>query len=114
MIDPVELSAELLRRVCDPTSLAFDVTDDLPFEPGIIGQERAVEAVRFGLDIRSPGFNIFVMGPTGSGRRSIIRRLVEEKAALEPIPGDWLYVARFAAPGRPRALSLLPGQGRHL
>ena len=109
-----ELPAESLRRACEPSTFAFDVTDDLPFEPGIIGQDRAVEAVRFGLDISSPGFNVFVMGPTGSGRRSIIKRIVEEKAAAEPVPGDWLYAMSFAEPDKPRAIRLPPGRGRQL
>lgn len=107
-----ELSADQLHRACDSSNFSFDVTDDLPFEPGIIGQDRAVEAVRFGLDIHSPGFNVFVMGPTGSGRRSIIRRIVEEKAASEPVPDDWVYVTRFSDPGRPRAIRLPAGRGR--
>jgi lon-related putative ATP-dependent protease len=106
------LTPEQLRRSCDPAKFEFDITDDLPFEPGIIGQDRAVEAIRFGLDIQSPGFNIFVMGPTSSGRRSIIRRIVEEKAAGEPVPADWVYVTRFADPGRPRAIPLPAGRGR--
>lgn len=108
------LSAEQLSRKCDPATFDFDVTDDLPFEPGIIGQDRAVEAVRFGLDIQSPGFNIFVMGPTGSGRRSIIRRIVEEKAASKQVPDDWVYVTHFGEPGQPRAIRLPPGRGRQL
>ncbi|MGC9467575.1 MAG: Lon protease family protein [Anaerolineae bacterium] len=108
------LSPDRLRRECDPSIFTFDSTDDLPYEPGIIGQDRAVEAVRFGLDISSPGFNIFVMGPTSSGRRSIIKRMVEEKAAQEPVPDDWLYVTRFAEPGSPRALQVPPGRGRKL
>ncbi len=109
-----ELAAEELHRICDSASFPFEVTDDLPFEPGIIGQDRAIEALRFGLDIQSPGFNIFVMGPTGSGRRSIIRRIVEERAAGEAVPDDWLYVTSFADPGKPRAIRLPPGRGRQL
>ncbi len=109
-----ELAPERLRRTCKASDLAFEVTDDLPFEPGIIGQARAVDAVHFGLDIRSPGFNVFVMGPTGSGRRSIIKRIVEAKAADEPVPDDWLYVTSFAQPDKPRAIRLPPGRGRQL
>ncbi|MBN1247171.1 MAG: AAA family ATPase [Anaerolineae bacterium] len=108
------LPPERLRRTCDASIFAFEVTDDLPFEPGIIGQDRAVAAIRFGLDIRSPGFNIFVMGPTGSGRRTIVRRIVDEKAAQEPVPDDWVYVTRFSDPGKPKAIRLPPGRGRRL
>jgi hypothetical protein len=107
-----ELPASSLRRECDPSSFTFDVTDDLPFEPDIIGQDRAVEAIRFGLDIWSPGFNVFVMGPTGSGRRSILKRIVEDKAANEVVPDDWLYVMSFAEPTIPHAIRLPPGRGR--
>lgn len=107
-----ELPPASLRRVCDPSSFAFDVTDDLPFEPGIIGQDRAVEAIQFGLDITSPGFNVFVMGPTGSGRRSILKRIVEEKAQGEAVPDDWVYVMSFVEPTVPRAIRLPPGRGR--
>jgi lon-related putative ATP-dependent protease len=109
---PSQLTPGDLRRECDASRFAFEVTDDLPFEPGIIGQDRAVEAVNFGLDIQSPGFNIFVMGPTGSGRRSTIRRVVEAKAQGESVPDDWLYVMSFTEPGEPRALRLPPGRGR--
>jgi len=108
------LPPERLRRTCDASIFAFEVTDDLPLEPGIIGQDRAADAVRFGLGIRSPGFNLFVMGPTGSGRRSILRRIVEEKAAQGPVPDDWLYVMAFADPGKPKAIRLPPGRGRRL
>jgi lon-related putative ATP-dependent protease len=108
------LLPEQLRRACDASIFAFEVTDDLPLEPGIIGQDRAVDAICFGLDIRSPGFNIFVMGPTGSGRRSTVRRIVDEKAAQEPAPDDWVYVTCFSDPGKPRAIRLPPGRGRRL
>lgn len=108
------LLPEQLRRTCDASIFAFEVTDDLPLEPGIIGQDRAVDAIRFGLDICSPGFNIFVMGPTGSGRRSTVRRIVDEKAAQEPVPDDWAYVTCFSDPGKPRAIRLPPGRGRRL
>ena len=113
-LEVTELQADNLRRICDPSSFDFDVTDDLPFEPGIIGQDRAVEAVRFGLDISSPGFNVFVMGPTGSGRRSILKRIVEEKAQNETAPDDWLYVMSFSEPTVPRAIRLPQGRGRQL
>jgi len=58
------LPPERLPRTCDASMFASEVTDDLLFEPGTIGQDRAADAVRFGLAIRSPGLNIFVMGPT--------------------------------------------------
>ncbi len=110
----LELPATALYRACDPESLSFTLTDELPYVPMIIGQERAVEAIHFGLDIQSPGFNIFVMGPVGTGRRSILARIVREQAAQAQKPNDWVYVNHFTDPGTPRAISLPPGRGSEL
>ncbi len=109
-----ELAAAALYRACDPQNFAFTTTAELPYTPMIIGQERAVEAIHFGLDIQSPGFNVFVMGPTGTGRRSILSRIVHEQAAQAPTPRDWVYVNHFADPATPRAISLPPGRGSEL
>lgn len=110
--EKLRLTPDLLRRVCDPATLAELDTNEILEDPGIIGQDRAVDAIRFGLGMRSSGFNIFVTGPTGSGRRTIIKRLVEEQAETEPVPDDWLYVLSFSDPGQPRALRLPAGRGR--
>ena len=106
-----ELSPEGLCRHCDPGTFSFQMTDDLPYAPGIIGQERAVEAIRFGLDIQSPGFNVFVMGPTGTGRRSILHQIVSEQAMKVEKPRDWVYVNCFSNQNAPRAISLPSGLG---
>ncbi len=100
-----------LRRRCDATRFSFTTTDELPNQARIIGQQRAVEAINFGLDIESPGFNLFAFGPTGSGRRSTVRRIVSERASQAETPPDWVYVNHFADPGTPRAISLPPGKG---
>ncbi len=109
-----EVPPEQLRWTCDPQQFEFETTAELPYSDVIIGQERAVEAIRFGLDIESPGFNVFVMGPVGSGRRSILMRLVREQAAQAPTPDDWVYVNHFADPRTPRAIQLPAGQGAQL
>lgn len=109
-----ELSPDALCRACDPGTFSFATTEALPYMPVIIGQERAVEAIHFGLDIDSPGFNVFVMGPTGTGRRSILHRIVREQADKAATPDDWIYVNHFSDPGTPRAISLPPGQGAEL
>jgi len=108
---PAALPPEALRRYTDPARFAFATTDELAYRALIIGQERALEALHFGLGINSQGFNLFVMGPPGTGRRSIIRRVVEHLAATGPTPVDWVYVNRFSDPRRPRAISLPPGMG---
>ena len=109
-----ELTPSQLRRVCDPASFAFQSTADLPVVPDIIGQPRATHAIEFGIDIESPGFNIFVLGPGGTGRATTIQRFLEQKAATQPVPSDWVYVNNFAEPYKPRAIFLPPGKGSEL
>lgn len=109
-----ELAVEALYHACAPQDLGFETTAELPFEAAVIGQERALEAIHFGLDIRSPGFNVFVMGPVGTGRRSILQRIVEAQASTAAPPHDWVYVNDFSRPGKPRALRLPPGYGVQL
>ena len=109
-----ELPSDALYRACDPGTFSFAVTGELPYTPTIIGQDRAVEAIYFGLDIQSPGFNVFVMGPSGTGRRSILSRIVHKQASESATPNDWVYVNRFTELGTPRAISLPPGQGAEL
>ncbi|MBS1171560.1 MAG: putative ATP-dependent protease [Proteobacteria bacterium] len=108
------LEPQQLYRACDPALLDFATTADLPDTGNGFGQARAEEAVRFGIDIRRPGYNLFVLGEPGSGRHFTVRRLLEEKAAAEAVPGDWCYVNSFDEPQRPRALKLPAGRGAQL
>ncbi|MEJ2677640.1 MAG: ATP-binding protein [Gemmatimonadota bacterium] len=109
-----ELNVDALYNACDPTSFDFDTTDELEPLEEIIGQPRAVEAVRFGVDIRREGYNIFVMGPPGTGKRSLIWQYLEGRAPEQPSPDDWCYVNNFDEPDRPLALRLPAGRGRAL
>jgi lon-related putative ATP-dependent protease len=76
----------------------------------IIGQERAVRALCFGLSIKEPGFNIYVAGPPGTGRTTAVRRFLEDEASEKPVPGDLCYVYNFRDPYRPNAIWLPPGR----
>ena len=105
-IKPLPVSQ--LRRACSPRSLKFKTTDSLPVVDDIIGQPRAVRAIDFGLEVRGPGFNVFLMGPGGTGRMTVAERFLTERAAKQPTPSDWVYVHNFAAPLRPRAMALPP------
>src|SRR5512135_2149372 len=109
-----ELSPSQLCRVCDPSSLSFQSTAELPIVSDIIGQPRATHAIEFGIDIASPGFNVFVLGAGGTGRTTTIQRFLELKAAAEPVPSDWVYVNNFLDPYKPRAILLPPGKGTEL
>jgi predicted ATP-dependent protease len=109
-IKPLPVSK--LRRVCDPRRLKFKTTAQLPVIDEIIGQPRAVRAIDFGTDVRGPGFNIFVMGPGGTGRMTTVERFLSAHAVHESTPPDWVYVHNFQEPLRPRAVSLPPGRAR--
>jgi len=101
-----------LYRHCDLGELPFDTTEELDDLDAIIGQDRAVEALRFGAGIRGEGYNLFVLGPNGIGKHTVARRYLEERAAAETVPPDRCYLYNFDAPNAPRLLNLPPGQGR--
>ena len=108
------LPPALLYRSCDPAELPFDLCSELEEAPGLIGQERAVEALRFALRMRSKGYNVYALGASGTGRHSMVEMLLREKAEGEPTPPDWCYVNNFADPQQPRRLQLPPGRGAGL
>jgi predicted ATP-dependent protease len=110
MRDSTSLPASSLCRRSDPASFPFGTTADLADVPGIIGQERAEEAVRFAIGIRRYGYNLYALGTTGMGKHGFVRAFLERRAASEKAPPDWCYVHDFADPRRPRALLLPPGR----
>ena len=77
----------------------------------VVGQDVAVDALRFGLETSAPGQNVFVRGLTGTGRATLVRRLLETIRPDCPLPFDRAYVYNFAQPDRPRLLSLPRSQG---
>jgi len=95
-----------LYKHCDPAIFDFAGTDELSTHSETIGQQRAVQAIQFGLEIDSPGFNIFVMGSAGTGRRTTVQRIVGGLAANENTPDDWVYTHNFDVPGEPQAMQL--------
>jgi lon-related putative ATP-dependent protease len=109
-----ELSPEKLRSECNPKLLSCETTEDIPPLEGIIGQERAMRALRFGLDIKERGFNVFVAGYPGTGRMTAVKDFLEEIAKTKPIPDDWCYVNNFANSYEPKAVKLPPGKAKEL
>ena len=107
----VPLPAELLYRRCDPDHLPFDLCTELADAPGLIGQERATEAVRFAVRMRRKGYNIYALGDRGAGRQQLIEELLRHQAETEPTPPDWCYVNNFVDPQQPRCLSFPAGRG---
>ncbi|MFC5299914.1 Lon protease family protein [Azospira restricta] len=108
------LPAAALCRRCDAATLGFASTAEVADGDACVGQARATEALRFGIGMRQPGYNLFVLGNAGSGRHPLVRRLLEEQAAGEPVPVDWCYVNNFKSPSTPRLLQLPAGRGSQL
>ncbi|MBX3637470.1 MAG: AAA family ATPase [Rubrivivax sp.] len=109
------LSPSELRLDIDPASLGFGDTSELLDLPlPWIGQQRAEQAARFGLQMDQPDYNLFVLGEVGSGRSSLMRQLMNDEAARRPVPPDLVYLHNFEAPERPHALRLPAGEGRLL
>ncbi len=105
------LPASELSWICDPDQLPFETTDDLDDLKEFLGQARALNAVRFGISIRRDGYNLYVLGPSGVGKRTIVQSFLEHKATNDPRPSDWCYVQNFEEPHKPRALRFPPGRG---
>ena len=99
---------------CTLSHLDFETTADLEDSIEFIGQQRPIAAIELGVTIEREGYNIFALGPSGTGKYTVIQRIVEERAAAGPAPDDWCYVNDFERPSSPRALRLPAGMGKEL
>ena len=108
------LPAEALCRRCRPEDFSFETTAELEPLEMPPGQERALEAIRFGAAIKHPGYNIFVYGPAGAGRHSLVSAELRVRAAKESPPRDWVYLHNFERADEPNAMPLPRGRGREL
>jgi lon-related putative ATP-dependent protease len=105
------LAPTALYRCCDPAKFTFRSTADLHDSDTIIGQPRAVAAIQFGMGIQHQGYNLFALGPNGTGKYTTVHQYLYRKAPSEPTPTDWCYVNNFDQPHKPQALQLPAGQG---
>ncbi|MFC2973766.1 Lon protease family protein [Azotobacter bryophylli] len=105
----LRLSPDELTRPFAPSQFDFNTTDDLEPFRGVLGQERAVQALQFGVAMPRPGYNVFVMGEPGTGRFSYVKRYLQTEAKRLATPCDWVYVNHFDEPREPRSLELAPG-----
>lgn len=108
------LSAESLYQSCDLSQFEFNTTAELEPLDQPLGQQRALEAIEFGVDIQQDGFNLFVIGNTGLGKNTLVQQILEGRAHYADPPYDWCYVNNFNNPQNPRVLKLPPGMGRRL
>ena len=109
-----ELEAASLRRTHRPETLGFGSTAEVQPLEGPVGQDRAAEAIAFGLETRMAGYNIPVTGPVGVGKRSALEAQLHEQARERPSPGDRVYLHNFHDPRQPIAVALGSGQGEQL
>ncbi len=102
----------LLRSSVDLSHLPFETTEDVASLDATIGQDRAVKALSFGLRMRQKGYNIYASGRPGTGKSTLIRRVVRQLAQDGAVPCDWCYVHNFQHPECPRGIQLPAGEGR--
>ncbi len=106
-----QLKAMDLYQHTDPEQFAFKTTAELEDLKGVVGQARAVDAIQFGIGLVQDGYNIFALGPPGTGKQSFLTQFFEEQAQEESVPLDWCYVHNFEQPHKPHAVSLPAGMG---
>jgi predicted ATP-dependent protease len=104
------LAADRLYRTADLSALSFESTADIAPADGLIGQERALDAIDFGTRIDKPGFNLFVIGPNGMRAQRAVERVLKEAAGERRRSSDWVYVNNFSDPRKPVAIELPPGR----
>ncbi|MCE5337014.1 MAG: AAA family ATPase [Desulfobacteraceae bacterium] len=108
-----ELSLDQLRASIEPHLLPFETTASLEaLERKIVGQERAIDAIRFGIGMKKKGYNLFIAGPAKTGLTDVAQTFIKEQARKESQPLDWCYVYNFKEKDKPKALSLSPGRGK--
>ena len=107
-----ELSPEKLRRECPPGTVECRTSEELTPLEGIVGQDRALKALTFGMEMKGKGFNVFVAGPPITGKRPATRSYLEKIARTKSTPPDWCYVNNFQNPYEPKALKLPAGKAK--
>lgn len=107
-----KISYRMLTKNLKESMIPFETTDDITELKSIIGQDRAIHALEFGLEMESSGYNIYVSGKSGTGRNTIIKDLVRKFAEKKPDPNDWCYVNNFENEDSPRILWFPRGRGR--
>ena len=104
-----KLTPKQLYKKCDTSKFDFNSTADLEERLSALGQDRAISAVELGINIKSKGYNLFCFGPEGTGKMSLVKRILEKESKLRPTPDDWAYVYNFDEPHKPIAINFEAG-----
>ena len=105
-----KLTPEELYKKCDYRKFEFSSTAELEERLSALGQDRAISAVELGINIKSKGYNLFCLGPEGTGKTSLVKRILEKEAKTRPTPDDWAYVYNFDEPYKPKAINFPAGE----
>lgn len=111
VVNIVELEPKALRCDCDPDKFDFECTGELSPLEEVVGQDRALRAIEFGVGIKSHGYNIYALGPVGTGKTTFIKSFLQENAKKLPTPSDWCYIYDFSDPYSSCAIKLPAGKG---
>ena len=108
-----ELTPKDLKDICNTNVFKFETTKEIEDVSDLIyGQERALNALEFGIDIDVKGYNLYIEGSAGIGKTMYTKRFLEERAAKNKVPNDWCYIYNFENPNEPVAVSFPAGQGK--
>ncbi len=105
-----KLNSSELYRKCDISKFDFTTTADLEERLSALGQDRAISAVELGINIKSKGYNLFCLGPEGTGKTSLVKRILTKEGKLRKTPDDWAYVYNFEEPHKPIAINFNAGE----
>ncbi len=109
-----KLAVESLYHSCDLAKLSFHTTADLEHDYPHLGQDRAMDALKFGIGIKHDGYNLYVLGSTGLGKNTTVKKILAEESATAEPPSDWCYINNFSEPHKPLILKLPSGLGHQL
>ena len=108
------LKPEQLYQACDDSQFDFETTDDIRSLPEHLGQQRARQAVNFAVDIKHQGYNLYVLGPAGAGKRRFVKQTLIDSSLKKSLPNDLCYLNNFAEPNKPKTLVIATGKSRKL
>ncbi|HZK32983.1 MAG TPA: ATP-binding protein [Tissierellaceae bacterium] len=112
MLEKYKVPIKQLENRCDPNIFPYETTEDIKVDRELIGQDRAMEALKYGISMKPKGYNIYVSGLSGSGKNSYSYIVAKEFAKKQNTPKDWIYVYNFNKPNSPNAISIETGKGK--